>query len=201
MFAHTHPYLPRGICIHNKSHNLHLILDLNYVYTFLGVGKNELLFRQGDDAATFYIIVQGYVRVVINGKVVLNLGPGMSFGELGVTGATPAERRRTATVIGGQVPGMPTKQEYGLDENGEARADSGNDVCDLAVISREDYLFYTQGTEEAVRGVLVLPSQHRTDDHLKLLMNIFDETQFFKQLSSALMQRQVCRSLQMVSKT
>ena len=69
--------------------------------------------RQGDDAATFYIIVQGYVRVVIEGKVVLNLGPGMSFGELGVTGATPAERRRTATIIGGQVPGMPTKQEFG----------------------------------------------------------------------------------------
>ena len=31
-------YLLRGICIHNKSHNFHLILGLNYVYIFPGVG-------------------------------------------------------------------------------------------------------------------------------------------------------------------
>ena len=28
----------QGICIHNKSHNLHLILGLNCVYIFTGVG-------------------------------------------------------------------------------------------------------------------------------------------------------------------
>jgi len=48
-----------------------------------------------------------------------------------------------------------------------------------------------------VRGVLILQPQQRSDDHLKLLMNLFNETRFFKQLSSALMQRQVCRNLQM----
>ena len=31
-------YLLRGICIHNKSHNLHLILGLNCVYILTGVG-------------------------------------------------------------------------------------------------------------------------------------------------------------------
>ena len=36
-------YLLRGICtcIHNKSHNLHLILDLNYAYMFPGVGTTR----------------------------------------------------------------------------------------------------------------------------------------------------------------
>ena len=33
-------YLLRGICIHNKSHNLHLILGLNYAYIFPGVGTS-----------------------------------------------------------------------------------------------------------------------------------------------------------------
>ena len=31
-------YLLRGICIHNKSHNLHLILSLNFAYISPGVG-------------------------------------------------------------------------------------------------------------------------------------------------------------------
>ena len=31
-------YLLRGICIHNTSHNLHLILGLNYTYISPGVG-------------------------------------------------------------------------------------------------------------------------------------------------------------------
>ena len=35
-------YLLRGICIHNKSQNLHLILDLNYAYTLPGVGMRVL---------------------------------------------------------------------------------------------------------------------------------------------------------------
>ena len=32
--GHHYVYLLRGICIHNKSHNLHLVLGLNYVYIF-----------------------------------------------------------------------------------------------------------------------------------------------------------------------
>eukprot|EP01043_Picozoa_sp_COSAG02_P049344 COSAG02_NODE_4945_length_4803_cov_4.011267_2_plen_503_part_00 len=158
------------------------------------IRKNELLFRQGDDAETFYILVQGYVRVVVDGKVVLNLGPGMSFGELGVLGETPAERRRTATIIGGQVPGVPTKQEW----EGKGTAQVAMDVCDMAVISRDDYLFYTQGSENSVRQALSLTPKLRTDEHLKLLMSMFAECRFFKRLDSSLMQRQVCRNLKMV---
>ena len=38
-------YLRRGICIHNKSHNFHLILGLIHAYIFPGVGilAGELL--------------------------------------------------------------------------------------------------------------------------------------------------------------
>ena len=32
-------YLLRGICIHNKSNNLYLILGLNYAYIFPGAGR------------------------------------------------------------------------------------------------------------------------------------------------------------------
>jgi CRP-like cAMP-binding protein len=185
-----------------KLHHDAICTQLARACQHVRVKKNELLFRQGEDAETFYIIVQGFVRVVIDGKVALNLGPGMTFGELGVTGVTPAERRRTATIIGGQVPGVVTKQQWGQPADSQSdhmkRSESKVDVCDLAVISREDYLFYTQGTEDAVREVLSLSPNHRTDDHLKLLMNLFAESRFFKQMSSALMQRQVCRSLQMV---
>lgn len=156
------------------------------------VRKNELLFRKGDDADTFYIVVQGFVRVVIDGTVALNLGPGMTFGELGVTGVTPAERRRTATIIGGKVPGAKTTQIWG-----NSRSDAAMGPCDLAVLSRHDYLFYTQGTEDSIRQVLLLSPSLRTDEHLKLLMNLFADFRFFKHLSS-LMRIQVCRNLEMV---
>ena len=35
--------LLRGICIHNKSHNLPLILRLNYAYIFPGVGMSSVV--------------------------------------------------------------------------------------------------------------------------------------------------------------
>ena len=56
--------------------------------------KNELLFKQGAQAECFYIVVRGYVRVIIDGAVVCCLGPGQSFGEKGVTGTTAKERAR-----------------------------------------------------------------------------------------------------------
>ena len=34
-------YLLRGICIHNESHNLPLILGLNYGYILIGAGSFE----------------------------------------------------------------------------------------------------------------------------------------------------------------
>ena len=50
--------------------------------TLRTVAKNEVLFRQGDPASKFYIIVQGYVRVVVDGALVGCLGPGTMFGEV-----------------------------------------------------------------------------------------------------------------------
>lgn len=181
-----------------KLHHDSICTQLSRSCQHVHVRKNELLFRQGDDADKFYIVVQGHVRVVINGTVVLNLGPGMTFGELGVTGEIPAERRRTATIIGGEVPGVSTKQEWERRTASTTRSNASMDGCDLAVISRDDYLFYTQGSEHSVRQALVLSPDLRTDEHLKLLMNLFAESRFFKRLSSVLMQRQVCRNLKMV---
>eukprot|EP01047_Picozoa_sp_COSAG01_P043645 COSAG01_NODE_3891_length_5578_cov_11.803979_3_plen_142_part_00 len=105
--------------------------------THLRLNQNELLFRHGDDADTFYIIVRGYVRVVIEGQCVVNLGPGQSFGELGVTGKTKDARRRTATVIGGFVPdvkGGPPPPPGGAGGRGKREK-----WTELAVLSRADY--------------------------------------------------------------
>ena len=46
------------------------------VATYVHVKKNEVFFKQYDDAETFYIIVRGYVRVVADGDFVGCLGPG-----------------------------------------------------------------------------------------------------------------------------
>jgi hypothetical protein len=105
--------------------------------THLRLNQNELLFRHGDDADTLYIIVRGYVRVVIEGQCVVNLGPGQSFGELGVTGKTKDARRRTATVIGGFVPdvkGGPPPPPGGAGGRGKREK-----WTELAVLSRADY--------------------------------------------------------------
>ena len=167
---------------------------------YVRVRKNELLFRQGDDAETFYLIVRGFVRVVINGKVVVNLGPGMSFGEMGVMGATPAERRRTATIIGGQVPGVLTREEVNPDPldqpaGGERAKTRATDFCDLAVLSREDYQRYTSSSDEAVRQVLELPPDARSEQQMQMLLGLFRDTRFFKNLSSSLTEMKVCRNL------
>ena len=39
LHSYDQSYLLRGICIHSKSHNLQLILGLNCVYLFPGVGR------------------------------------------------------------------------------------------------------------------------------------------------------------------
>jgi CRP/FNR family transcriptional regulator, cyclic AMP receptor protein len=50
---------------------------------------------EGDDPTKFYVLLDGHVTVHRDGKHLRDLGPGDSFGELGVVGLTP----RTATVI------------------------------------------------------------------------------------------------------
>ena len=44
-----HEYLLRGICIHNKSHNFHLIWGLKCVYIFPGVVYQPRHVFQNDD--------------------------------------------------------------------------------------------------------------------------------------------------------
>jgi hypothetical protein len=52
------------------------------------------VFDQGDDGHAFYVIVDGRTEVVGDGAVVGTMGPGESFGEIALLGATP----RTAGV-------------------------------------------------------------------------------------------------------
>ena len=44
-------YLLRGICIHNKTHNLHLILGLNSAHIFPGVGTTQLRRKSAKELA------------------------------------------------------------------------------------------------------------------------------------------------------
>lgn len=50
---------------------------------------------EGDAPTKFYVLLDGHVTVHREGRHVRDLGPGDSFGELGVVGLVP----RTATVI------------------------------------------------------------------------------------------------------
>ena len=52
------------------------------------------VFDQGDDGHAFYVIVDGRAEVVGDGALVGSMGPGESFGEIALLGATP----RTAGV-------------------------------------------------------------------------------------------------------
>jgi CRP-like cAMP-binding protein len=63
------------------------------------VGHSELaagqdVFRQGEEGDSFYVIKQGEVEVIGDGRQVRTMGPGDGFGEIALMHAT----RRTATV-------------------------------------------------------------------------------------------------------
>ena len=53
-FGPEHEYLLRGTYIHNKRHNLPLILGLNYAYIFPGVGTRSSS-RRWTAACVLYI--------------------------------------------------------------------------------------------------------------------------------------------------
>src|SRR5207248_415237 len=64
------------------------------------LGRNQLLFRQGDEADSLYVIVSGRVRVSATDRagherVLAFLGSGESVGEMGLLSAAP----RSATVV------------------------------------------------------------------------------------------------------
>eukprot|EP01047_Picozoa_sp_COSAG01_P015763 COSAG01_NODE_794_length_13545_cov_7.323070_1_plen_1644_part_10 len=149
----------------------------------------ETLFKQGSEAAHFYIVLHGHVRIIKDGMAVAVLGTGDSFGEAGLAGATSRERKRNATVMGGSVPDIPGAPDHN-NPNFKQSA-----FCDLAQIARADYLQLTMGTEKTICEVLEEFPERRTEDQLQLLMNLFGTSKFFKSLPSTLLQKQVCRLL------
>ena len=52
------------------------------------VHNGEVLFKQGQYAESCFIVMQGYVRVIVDGEIMAVLGPGDSFGQNGKPPAT-----------------------------------------------------------------------------------------------------------------
>lgn len=178
--------------------------------TYVQVKKNETLFKQYDDAEHFYIVVNGYVRVVADGQFVGCLGPGTMFGEAGVTGETDAQRKRTATIIGGFIPGSegaPTVEMLAEEMEASRRqralklgahaVGTVYEHADLAEVSREDFLKVTAGTTEAIKTALATRGVDRTEDQLELLFGLLMHTTFFKFLATPAVQKRACQVLQL----
>jgi len=60
--------------------------------------EDKALINQGDAGDNFYVVDEGTFHIFVNGKKVLDVGPGGSFGELALMYNTP----RAATVICGK---------------------------------------------------------------------------------------------------
>ena len=69
--------------------------DLAAVFRVEDLPVGTALVIEGDAPTKFYVLLAGHVTVHREGKHLRDLGPGDSFGELGVIGLTP----RTATVV------------------------------------------------------------------------------------------------------
>jgi CRP-like cAMP-binding protein len=51
-----------------------------YNTLFLRFEKNDVIFREGDDANCLFIVSSGKVEIKISGKAALEMKPGESFG-------------------------------------------------------------------------------------------------------------------------
>ena len=152
--------------------------------------NGEVLFKQGDSAESLFIVVQGYVRVIVDGENVAVLGPGASFGQNGMLGQTRSTRKRTATVMGGSVAGIPGAQH--AEHLGGKRVS----YCDLAEITRSTYMRVVQGSLEQTELILRKESSQRQKHELEVLVQLFAQTTFFReQLQSSLNQLKCCRVL------
>ena len=90
--------------------NLSFMKRVSRAATYKKLRPQEELFKQGDPAEAFYMIVSGYVQVIINGNPIGCLGPGEAFGEAGLNLNdldAPAAGFRTAGITGGYQVGLP----------------------------------------------------------------------------------------------
>ncbi len=180
------------------------------VATHVHVKKNETLFKQDDDAETFYIVVNGYVRVIADGELVGCLGPGSMFGEAGLTGETAAQRKRTATIIGGFIigtEGAPTDEMLAKEKDlsrrrramqlGPSATGRVYEHADLAAVHRDDFLKITAGTTDAIKAALGTKGSERTEEQLDLLFELLRDTKFFQFLRTPAVQKRACQVLQL----
>ena len=63
--------------------------------TEVHVELGSVIARQGDFAYHLFVVVEGTAAVTIDGELVASLGPGASFGEIGIL----EHSRRTANVV------------------------------------------------------------------------------------------------------
>ncbi|CAM9102630.1 unnamed protein product [Hapterophycus canaliculatus] len=70
------------------------LMEITNVVEFRELAPGEQLFAEGDESEAFYMILQGYVVVLVKQCPVAALGPGETFGEIGLQNL----QKRTATV-------------------------------------------------------------------------------------------------------
>ncbi|MBI2763725.1 MAG: cyclic nucleotide-binding domain-containing protein [Chloroflexi bacterium] len=74
------------------------IAALGAVATEVSFPAGHVIARQGEIGTGFFVVVEGMVRVVIDGMVVAHLGPGDFFGELSVLDGRPRNAQVAADV-------------------------------------------------------------------------------------------------------
>lgn len=78
--------------------------------------QGEVIIRQGDTATAFYLVERGTVSVKKDDEVVAELGPGDSFGEIGLLHGVPRTATVTAESSSVQVLEIPREQFLDLVE-------------------------------------------------------------------------------------
>ncbi len=117
--------------------------DLASMLRRKSLAKGEILFRQGDEGAAMYIILQGRIKISVSrrmDKVTLAiLGPGEFLGEMAL------------------LDGLPRSADSVALED-----------CQLYVLNRRDFLSFLRHNENAVRAILSSLSMRlrKTDDQL-----------------------------------
>eukprot|EP01043_Picozoa_sp_COSAG02_P032359 COSAG02_NODE_2158_length_9635_cov_32.352139_5_plen_461_part_00 len=149
--------------------------------TVMTATEGEHLFHAGDDGSEYFVIVEGTVRVVLQGEDErgkaagynrdksndILLKAGSSFGEIAITSTDPKDWKRSA--------GIQCVKD-----------------CTFAVLSREQYLQSTSAIEGRVYAALETPTQQRSNVQIQLLMDYFHSQPFFARLALDGLRRQAC---------